>query len=473
MNRLSLRWIILVPLLLTMVGGFVAFGVYIDQSDRATRLAAIDRELARAERGAVAPPPGGPPFGATPPAPPPDVAIVGVEPPVQLTVAPNGGVMSARNGENPFSRDTLAALAATGERTVTEVGDFRILASPWPDGRVGVTALPLSGFRAATDALRRTLMLGGLIIVALEAVLAWTLAGRLIRPLTTMAATANRIAGGALDTDVPCAGGSREVADLSRDVRRMVARLRAALAERERSAAAATQARDDLQRFLADVSHELRTPLTALKGYSDLYQVGMLAEPGALDRAMSRVGSESVRLNGLVTAMLELARDLDARCQTVPDVDAAQVVRAVVDDLHAAYPARRIDLRMAENADAAITGDPARLHQAVLNLGANACTHTDPDTSITIQVESTTSVLTVRVIDHGAGIEEAEREKIFLPFYRTDPSRARDGHGGAGLGLALTQQIAHQHHGSVTVHPTRGGGATFMLHLPLGERRSG
>ncbi len=252
----------------------------------------------------------------------------------------------------------------------------------------------------------------------------------------------------------------------------MVARLRAALAEQERSVALATSARDDMQRFLADVSHEIRTPLTALKGYSDLYAGGMLAEPGALDRAMSRVGSESVRLHSLVNSMLELTRDGEAHRQAHAEVDVAQVVRAVVEDLRAAYPGREIDLQTAETVDAPVAGDAARIHQAVLNLGANACTHTDPRTPIAVNVESTPSALTVSVVDHGAGIDEAERTKVFLPFYRSDPSRARNGHSGAGLGLALAQQIAHEHDGSVSVHPTPGGGATFTLTLPQVHRQA-
>ena len=87
--------------------------------------------------------------------------------------------------------------------------------------------------------------MGGLIIALLESAMAWWLAGRLVRPLATMAATANQIADGALDTELQRAGGSRKVSDLSTDIERMVARLRAALAERERSEAAATQARDE------------------------------------------------------------------------------------------------------------------------------------------------------------------------------------------------------------------------------------
>ena len=395
-----------------------------------------------------------------------------MDPPVQLTVSPDGDVTATQGGENPFASDTLAALGATREPTTTEIGDYRVLVSPQPDGQVRVTALSFDGYHATTDALRRTLIIGGLIIALLESAMAWWLAGRLVRPLATMATTANQIADGALDTDVATAGGSREVSDLSTDIERMVARLRAALAEREHSEAAATQARDDMRRFLGDVSHEIRTPLTALKGYSDLYERGMLAEPGALDRAMSRVGNESVRLNRLVNSMLELVRGDETRAHVVSDVDVPQVVRAVTDDLRAAYPDRQIEAKIGPRSVAALAGDPARIHQAILNLGANACTHTPSSTPITIAVEAPPGAVEISVIDHGAGIDKAERQRIFLPFYQADSSRARHGEGGAGLGLAVTQQIAHEHHGSVTVSPTTGGGSTFTLLLPHGRQEA-
>lgn len=81
-------------------------------------------------------------------------------------------------------------------------------------------------------------------------------------------------------------------------------------------------------------------------------------------------------------------------------------------------------------------------------------------------IESTGGDLTISVIDHGAGIDDEEKQKIFLPFYRSDPSRVRDGKGGADLGLAVTQQIAHDHGGAVGVHQTPAEGATFTLSLP-------
>ena len=126
-----------------------------------------------------------------------------MDPPVQLTVSPDGDVTATQGGENPFTRDTLAALGATREPTTTEIGDYRVLVSPQPDGQVRVTALSLEGYHATTDALRRALLIGGLVIALLESAMAWWLAGRLVRPLATMAATANQIADGALDTEVP------------------------------------------------------------------------------------------------------------------------------------------------------------------------------------------------------------------------------------------------------------------------------
>ncbi len=368
-----------------------------------------------------------------------------MDPPVQLTVSSEGAIR---------------------EPTTTEIGDHRVLVSPQPDGQVRVSALSLDGYDATTEALRRNVIIGGLVIILLESAMAWWLAGRLVRPLATMGDTANQIADGVLDTELQHAGGSREVSDLSSDLERMVERLRAALAEHERSEAVATQARDDMRRFLADVSHEIRTPLTALKGYSDLYERGMLVEPGALDRAMSRVGNESVRLHRLVNSVMELVRGGETSAQIVSKVDVPQVVRAVVDDLRAAYPGRRIETHIDAESGARLAGDPARIHQAILNLGANACTHTPTATPVTIAVETPPDAVAISVIDHGAGIDETEQERIFLPFYQADSSRARHGHGGAGLGLAVTQQIAHEHHGSVRVSPTTGGGSTFTLRLP-------
>ena len=155
MNRLSLRWIILIPLLATITLGFVVFAVYIVQSDRSTRLAIIDQELIRAERIGISGSSNSPSDGETPqtPSPGPDLSEAGIDPPVQLMVTSDGEIAASQGADNPFSRDTLVALGSAGEATTIEVGDYRVRVSPHDDGQVQVTALSLRGYHVLNDTL--------------------------------------------------------------------------------------------------------------------------------------------------------------------------------------------------------------------------------------------------------------------------------------------------------------------------------
>ena len=238
-----------------------------------------------------------------------------------------------------------------------------------PDGRrTSVTALSLDGVDAAAAAFQRALALGGGVILLLVAAVIWLLVRSLARPIIGITAVATRIADGHLDTDLDtdldAPTRSREIAELNDALERMLTRLRSTLEEREQFAAEATRARDDMQHFLADMAHELRTPLTALKGYSDLYAGGMLESAGDVDRAMSRIGSESERLYRLADDMLRLARD-GASDDPTELVDVATIAAGVVDDLRAAYPDHRIGFQRRpgrpsghRNAGADPPGDP-------------------------------------------------------------------------------------------------------------------
>jgi two-component system OmpR family sensor kinase len=142
------------------------------------------------------------------------------------------------------------------------------------------------------------------------------------------------------------------------------------------------------------------------------------------------------------------------------------VVAVVAEDLRAPHPSIDLQVDTACGARPRIVGQPARFHQAILNVGSNACRHAPPTTTVRFVVTSTDSDVVVQVIDRGPGVDEAEADKIFLPFYRPESSRGRDGRGGAGLGLAIATQIIERHHGHITVEPTIGGGATFVITVP-------
>ena len=469
MKRPSLRWLILVPTLLTMTMAFAAFAVYIDGVERTNRLADVDDELVRAaqaEVGRTGEPQRGPApdLGDEAEAPPQAGLATGVEPPVQLAVT-DGEIVGQGGGDNPFSASVVRSLAEQeGVRTIDDLR-YRVKVTPSADGTVSITALSLATTDAAQSDFRRALFAGGLLILAAAGLAIWILTRFLFRPLIAMAEVSTLIADGNLDARIDPHRGGRETATLAADLERMVDRLRDTITDRELAASEATEARDAMQRFLADVSHELRTPLTALKGYSDLYAGHMLDEPGALERAMERVGDESDRLARLVADMLQLARQ-DAPTADRSAVDVCHVAEAVIDDLSAAHPEHRIELRVDDATDAVITANAGQLHQVLLNLGSNACRHAGADASVQFEVEVVGTDLVVRVVDHGFGVEPSERTRIFDPFYRPEGSRSRQGQGGAGLGLAVVQRIVQQHGGDVSVSSTPGGGATFGVRLP-------
>jgi two-component system OmpR family sensor kinase len=113
-----------------------------------------------------------------------------------------------------------------------------------------------------------------------------------------------------------------------------------------------------------------------------------------------------------------------------------------------------------------VTGDEARLHQVLDNLLANARTYTPAGTPVSVALTRVDGHAELRVADHGPGLAEAQAARVFERFYRTDDSRARAS-GGAGLGLSIVAAVTEVHGGTAEAHPTPGGGATFVITLPL------
>ena len=96
----------------------------------------------------------------------------------------------------------------------------------------------------------------------------------------------------------------------------------------------------------------------------------------------------------------------------------------------------------------------------------NAVRHTPPDTDVQVRLATRDGRAVVAVIDHGPGLSAQARERVFERFYRVDSSRTRDA-GGSGLGLSIVSALVAAHGGNVSVEETPGGGATFVVSLPL------
>ncbi len=171
----------------------------------------------------------------------------------------------------------------------------------------------------------------------------------------------------------------------------------------------------------------------------------------------------------LVDDLLLLARLDEGRPLEREPVDLPDVVAEAVDTAHVVDPERPLD---AELEQATVLGDRDRLRQVVDNLLANVRAHTPPDTPVDVTLERLGGTAELTVADRGPGLGSEQAEHVFERFYRADSSRTRSS-GGVGLGLSIVAAVAAAHGGEASVRPTEGGGATFVVRLPLSDHTAG
>ena len=176
----------------------------------------------------------------------------------------------------------------------------------------------------------------------------------------------------------------------------------------------------------------------------------------------SRINEASQRAGRLIEDLLALAR-LDREIGSNQErLDIRGVVEDTVED---ARIRTGRDIRSDTTEPVMVTGDPVWLRQAIENLINNAVTHAPTSTSIELVVRRSADRGEIAVVDHGPGIAENERERVFDRFARPDGGRDRT-HGGAGLGLAIVREVVLSHNGAVDISETPGGGTTVRISLP-------
>jgi two-component system OmpR family sensor kinase len=182
--------------------------------------------------------------------------------------------------------------------------------------------------------------------------------------------------------------------------------------------------------------------------------------------ALQRVESEAERMSRLVEDLLLLARLDSGRPLDRDEVDLVPLVVDTVRDAHAAGPRHRwaIDLPGEDDEPPVVVGDAHRLQQVLVNLLANARTHTPPGTTVTTSVSREYGDCVLRVADDGPGIPPDFLPRIFERFARGDASRSRAA-GSTGLGLAIVSAVVASHGGTVDVDSVPGR-TVFTVRLP-------
>lgn len=350
---------------------------------------------------------------------------------------------------------------------IPELGYYRLLIRDFDRGRT-VVALP---YRDVTNPLYTQLIMTGLL--TLGAILVAYLGTRQVvasslRPLNRLAATANQVSAlplargeGIVPVRVAAADANpeTEVGQVGLALNLMLDNVESALAERHRS-------ETKVRRFVADASHELRNPLASIRGYAELTRRSSESLPPDASHALGRIEAESERMSALVQDLLLLARlDSEPTLELRP-TDLTEMVLNAVDDARAADQEHHWSLNL-PNEEVIANVDPHRMHQVIVNLLANARTHTPAGTHVEASLRKEDGWAVVAVTDDGPGVPAEIQDSVFERFTRADASRARTSGGSStGLGLAIVAAVVGAQGGQVGLdsHP---GYSRFTVRLPL------
>ena len=315
-------------------------------------------------------------------------------------------------------------------------------------GSVGARYVDAIRAQLRADALHRLLIeyifaLAGMTIVSVVA--GWLLAGRALRPLREITATARRVSGENLGERIALKGPADELKELADTFDGMLARLDGAFASQ--------------RHFVANASHELRTPLAIMRTELDV----SLADPDASVEDMRRMG-EAVRdtvdrCERLIEGLLMLARSEAAVGREEP-VDLAALAADCITDLRARAEEAHVEVQ--DDLEPAWTsGEPALLERMIANLIDNGIRHNVPAGWLRVTTRAEGGRVRLTVANGGARIDPASADRLTEPFRRLGR-----GGGGFGLGLSIVRSVVTAHRGTMEVSAPEAGGLAVQIELP-------
>jgi signal transduction histidine kinase len=320
-----------------------------------------------------------------------------------------------------------------------------------PSGAPGSTGARIAdAIRAQlrADALHRLLIeyvlaLGAMTIVSVVA--GWLLAGRALRPLRDITATARRVSGENLGERIALKGPADELKELADTFDGMLSRLDGAFASQ--------------RHFVANASHELRTPLAIMRTEVDV----SLADPDASVDDLRHMGDavrETIdRCERLIEGLLMLARSEAAIGRDSP-VEISALAADCITDLRARAEEAHVSVRD-ELEPAWTRGEPALLERMIANLIDNGIRHNEPGGWLRVSTRSFDRRVHVTVSNGGPRIAPADAATLAEPFRRLDR-----GAGGFGLGLSIVRSVVNAHGGTLEVSAPGEGGLVVQIELP-------
>ena len=223
--------------------------------------------------------------------------------------------------------------------------------------------------------------------------------------------------------------------------------------------------------FVSNISHDFRSPLTSIKGYIEAMKDGTIP-PEKQERYLDIVLNETQRLTKLTQGLLDLNKlESYGPYLKITEFDIIDVIKSTLNTFEIKGIERNVAIYLNNHAEnTVVMADKTKIQQVIYNLIDNALKFT-PDGKriyVTVTDAEKDDKLHVSVRDEGMGMDEETQKKIFIRFYKGDPSRGKD-KTGTGLGLAITKEIIKAHNEVITVTSKVGEGTEFVFTLSRGK----
>jgi len=298
------------------------------------------------------------------------------------------------------------------------------------------------------ESLRAYSVIGLVALFALSLVIGWWVAGRVLRPVGAITASAREISATDLSRRIPETGPEDELRTLTATLNSMLARIEAAFTAQ--------------RQLVDDVSHELRNPVAVVQANVD----AVLARDDVTPHERATAAAVVTRATGRMTRLLEdLLATARSRSMAFVDeqLDLSNLARQTAEDVRVLAEARGLRLVLRLDPGPVVIADTQALSRAIGNLLSNAVRLAPGGSEVTVASGSRDGWAWLAVRDEGPGIAQEDRERVFTRFGRAPET---DDTGGHGLGLAITRQVVEAHEGRIALFTEQGLGSTFVLWLP-------
>ena len=342
--------------------------------------------------------------------------------------------------EESFPELTQDEILASSKNIITVKDDeeYRILTFEGRRNEVYVLAASLEGSQRVVEQLIGRTAIAALLIALLTGAISWFFVSRFFRPVNQIVEAAHAVALGDFSRQMPNAKKGSEFGELTNAINKMMSSIR---------------------QFVSDASHELRTPLTVIRGYSEILQKSNI-EKEQRDRAVSRIETESLRMEKLVKDLLTLTKSDSAALINFTNINLSKIIEEYFQDLNIQNPNRQVILNI--NKNVVLKADEEAIRQLFSNIVQNIIRHTPQDSKVEVNLKQNVDSIEIEIEDSGPGIPQNARNEVFERFSRLDESRSRDT-GGFGLGMSIIKSVVDKHQGKIFLEDSKFGGLRIKL----------